>query len=518
MSINLLMKDLPEADISGRLPIGYQELEYIEFNGTQRIDTGLIAKAGYTIKTKLCFTRKTTSSNPDKTICAYTSSTNRVYYLTLASEDRLGLVCNSVIDAKSSASTISLNTVYDIESQIYPGNSYLKVNGSTYITSTSSTGMSVDTGNLRIGGLTNTTNEESFCGKLYSLSIYENEIIKRDFVLCRRKSDNVLGLYDLVTNTFFTNQGTGNFIAGPEIPIETTDFYKYCKSLYIENCPKVNSWGLLNNIYDYQKDHQIEIIKENIWSRVLEAVPGLREYNFSDEYIKKICLSDDPISKGSEVLNTINACLILYPDLEDRIIAFPEVINNIIEDSNIFENYIKVGTSQYIDTLFKPNQDTHLIVKASKINGSGGIIFGTRNSSTSDMFMMEDTATSLYNYYYNINSYTTYSHDANTQIHKYEINKNTCLVDNNTIYTSTYANFQCTYNLTLINYNNGGSVTTDRLGKLYYCKIYDNGTLIRHLVPYKYDGHYCMLDLVNNTTYNNAGTGEFEFGITDKEV
>lgn len=33
----------------------------------------------------------------------------------------------------------------------------------------------------------------------------------------RRKSDSVLGMYDLVTETFFINKGTGTFVAGPDI-------------------------------------------------------------------------------------------------------------------------------------------------------------------------------------------------------------------------------------------------------------------------------------------------------------
>ena len=34
-------------------------------------------------------------------------------------------------------------------------------------------------------------------------------------VPARRDSDGEIGMYDLVTNTFFTNSGTGEFIAGP---------------------------------------------------------------------------------------------------------------------------------------------------------------------------------------------------------------------------------------------------------------------------------------------------------------
>lgn len=37
-----------------------------------------------------------------------------------------------------------------------------------------------------------------------------------DYIPAKRNSDNVLGMYDTVSGTFFTNQGTGEFIAGPD--------------------------------------------------------------------------------------------------------------------------------------------------------------------------------------------------------------------------------------------------------------------------------------------------------------
>lgn len=38
-----------------------------------------------------------------------------------------------------------------------------------------------------------------------------------DFIPCYRKSDNVAGMYDLVSEQFFTNVGTGEFIVGPNV-------------------------------------------------------------------------------------------------------------------------------------------------------------------------------------------------------------------------------------------------------------------------------------------------------------
>ena len=58
------------------------------------------------------------------------------------------------------------------------------------------------------------TNVSKFIGRLYSFKIKG----KFNGIPCYEKSnpDNV-GLYDLETDTFFENQGTGTFIAGPEV-------------------------------------------------------------------------------------------------------------------------------------------------------------------------------------------------------------------------------------------------------------------------------------------------------------
>ena len=76
---------------------------------------------------------------------------------------------------------------------------------------------------LHCNGLTNSS--KGFAGKIYKCTISaENGTVLRDFVPCKSK-DNVVGLYDLITNQFYTNQGTGNFIA-EEIQIIPDDYVK----------------------------------------------------------------------------------------------------------------------------------------------------------------------------------------------------------------------------------------------------------------------------------------------------
>ena len=53
--------------------------------------------------------------------------------------------------------------------------------------------------------------------KIYYVKIYEWATLVRDFIPCYKKSDNVIGLYDLVGNQFYTNSWTGTFTKWPNI-------------------------------------------------------------------------------------------------------------------------------------------------------------------------------------------------------------------------------------------------------------------------------------------------------------
>ena len=53
--------------------------------------------------------------------------------------------------------------------------------------------------------------------RIYVTKIYYNDSIIHYLIPAKRNSDNIFGMYDTVTGTFFTNAGSGTFTAGPEI-------------------------------------------------------------------------------------------------------------------------------------------------------------------------------------------------------------------------------------------------------------------------------------------------------------
>ena len=79
-------------------------------------------------------------------------------------------------------------------------------------------------------------------GRMYYFRIWNNESLIKNLLPAQRISDGVIGMYDTVSNTFFTNSGTGNFIAGPELAIGKSGGYslpiEYQQVEYLESTGK----------------------------------------------------------------------------------------------------------------------------------------------------------------------------------------------------------------------------------------------------------------------------------------
>lgn len=193
------------------LPVEYQQVEYIESTGTQYIDTG--------IKTNTTTSRYETKISPSLVsgaMCIFgtrnSSSTNQssmnVFVIdgTFRLDWLYGAMGNSV-------KNISSNTEYTIS--ITRG--LATINNVNYV---SGENTSIDSSyTFYVGNLNNAGSvySKGFSGKIYYSKLYNNNILVFDGVPCYRKSDNEIGMYDLVSNTFFTNAGKGTFTAGAEI-------------------------------------------------------------------------------------------------------------------------------------------------------------------------------------------------------------------------------------------------------------------------------------------------------------
>lgn len=176
--------------------------------------------------------------------------------------------------------------------------------------------------------------------------------------------------------------------------------------------------------------------------------------------------------------------------------------------------YIQSSGTQYIDTGFKPNQDTRVVGDMQFMNNTSGnpaSLFGYRQSTSAQRYEFFQYNSLLYSPY-NTSAGSTISMTTN----KISIDKNkgTTTVNGSTLSNIAYANFQCAGNLYLFALNNNGSVANVNGNKrIYSCQIYDNGTLKRNFVPCKNpSGVVGMYDIVNNVFYQNSGTGTFTAG------
>ena len=194
-----------------KLPSEYQSLEYIESNGTQWIDTGIKGKSSIKIDTTL--------ANKDLTISTHFMGSRESYMVN-------GIGISKQYDATLLSTRFAFGTeVYDIQDSSGSINTeeinhYVLDKNGAYVNDTlmSNVNSSSFESNYNIYVFTandgGNAHQQKSSIRLYQLKLYDNNTIVREFIPCYRISDNIIGLYDIVNNAFYTNQGTGTFIKG----------------------------------------------------------------------------------------------------------------------------------------------------------------------------------------------------------------------------------------------------------------------------------------------------------------
>ena len=173
--------------------------------------------------------------------------------------------------------------------------------------------------------------------------------------------------------------------------------------------------------------------------------------------------------------------------------------------------YIQSSGTQYVDTGFKPNQDTRVVCDVIfPQSDSSKWLFGARTSASSG---------DSYNFLTYENQYRSDYRSSREQFSisqgriKIDKNKNITNVDGTQKSESTYKTFQCPHNLFLFANNNNGSVQNPGSVTLYSCEVYDNDTLIRDYIPcINPGGEVGLYDTVDGLFYGNEGTGTFTAG------
>ena len=213
---------------ASKLPYGYTELEHIRSTGTQYIDTNFIPNQDTRIKVKIITRDKNVLGN--KAIFgSRASATNRHYGVTIGSLNPMVWWTGYGTSNINTNIAVLRDTLYEIEKN----RNVTILNDSVLSTSPSQT--FTCPGNLYLfcmnqGGPTFYSNIE-----LYSCKVWDNDVLIRNFIPCRNPS-NEIGMYDLVNNVFYSNAGTGSFVAGAEVEtVYYTDYLDYENQKVVRN-------------------------------------------------------------------------------------------------------------------------------------------------------------------------------------------------------------------------------------------------------------------------------------------
>lgn len=175
--------------------------------------------------------------------------------------------------------------------------------------------------------------------------------------------------------------------------------------------------------------------------------------------------------------------------------------------------YIESTGKQYIDTGFKPNNNTRVLAKVKLLNNKASKwAFGARLTNTTKMFTFTASKAGYYTTDYGDTKEAYDSTLAFTSAFVIDKNKNVTTLNGENIKTNKEATFNCPVNLVLFGVNTNGTVMAGAAAANYY-KIYDNDLLVRDFIPCRDpSGAVGLYDLVNGQFYANAGTGTFTAG------
>lgn len=194
-----------------------------------------------------------------------------------------------------------------------------------------------------------------------------------------------------------------------------------------------------------------------------------------------------------------------------------------IEPASLPEGYLRLefiqsSGTQYIDTGFKHNQNTRVVMDAQFTNLSLAtpqwLFDGRESDATKCKGVFYDPRDNLskvscdYVYPYGDTRYRFTALNPSDRLH-IDYNKNVITI-NGHVHTFSAITFQSNHSIALFALNNGGAFESHGSARIYSCKIYDNDFLVRNFVPCKNaQDEIGLYDLVTETFYANKGTGVF---------
>ena len=172
--------------------------------------------------------------------------------------------------------------------------------------------------------------------------------------------------------------------------------------------------------------------------------------------------------------------------------------------------YIQSSGTQYVNSNFKANQNTRVVIDFEYI--SGDVVFGAYDVAGANGFGLQAASNKWYTYYGTSSAYSSTAVVANTRLVA-DVNKNVSTLNGAALRTATANTFSGANPLIISGMYNASAPSFLTALKIYSCQIYDNGTLVRDFIPCQTtSGDIGLWDDVNSVFYGNAGTGTFTAG------
>ena len=308
-----------------------------------------------------------------------------------------------------------------------------------------------------------------------------------------KNSSGVIGMYDTVNNRFYTNAGTGEFVAGDpvtEIKIATT---KYNESAFGPlNTALANAISVVDSVVS-------NTITQAGRIATLQTQKQTRPNDIADDNEK--C----PAGKKCLLVEDASGVPHWYEIVEnpwDLPVGYTQL------------QWIESTGEQYLDLGYAISKTMSFEIKSRCLGAA--FVFGGRASSSSAVSGMnyDESGSKIGIRMGSVILYDTLVWQEGTD-YTVSIQNGNVSIDGRTVSSATYGNDYYTGKAYLFATNDNGhlSPTVYNKNRIYYFKMYNNNTLTQNLIPAKNaSGVVGMYDTVSGTFFENKGTGEFVAG------
>ena len=528
------------------IPSEYTEVEYIESTGEQYINTGIPTQDGIGFDVTFLTNSnigntgnygcilggRKASGNNDFQITTFGTPAGNIRYGSQTGNNA-GIVNNQKLHVSLINRVVTLNdeTTYTVSNYTF-----------------------TESNNVYLFGLNNsgTLAQTGLGCRIYNAKLYVGSNVVADFIPVKRKSDNVLGMYDATSGRFLTNQGTGTFTAGSEVmPTPSDPMDIYCNNGKIKILDRddfviktgclINTEGKWRNTGDTSTSIVVPLTVGKKYTMLINkngvslgTVFRYGQSSVDTATSSGIQLKDWFYDSGDGLQDGVMVSITAkqpYFVLQVTSTAATNVVAKVLyfieaEGDYTFLKHINATGTQYIETDISgftrwvgagqgssvTNSSKCILGAATYIGsqGTGALTYlaGRYGSGDSGKFWtLGGTGQNIGVSTTPTTDYAEYDIDFGSSSYEGKINQEKLPIVTNQFNIGKWY-IGCTYTAS-------SDVTSYKfVGKIYRQKAYQNGILVGDFIPAirNSDSAIGMLDIVSGTFYENAGTGTFGAG------